>query len=405
MKSLWNKVKKKQLESHFISAILLRLSLMPFFSHPDILKTYRRAFNIAFEQTSPFNYFLAIVPHSIEALTLKISSLLINQQILQQINFAATDITHINLLLYLMKLPYLLAEIVFWLVLLKSKKFSKKTWLWLLFNPILIYSIYLFGRYESFVLLFLLLFLLAAQKQKFFQTLLWLFTLIFTRFSLVLLLPGILFLKKKQLKKFLIKAIPLTLLGSLVILLFKPTLFNSFLFIFQGNHASYLFQAKLKIGLIAIPLFIIVLSLFLIKASSIFVNQLNFADKFCLFSVLILSSYYITSIFHPQYFSWIILPLAWLLDKYVYQPKAKVTKTVDLLQIFVLISYILIIFYWNSETTIGLLYPIFSSFSFVGFSANLMATLSNLGKIGLAASLTWLNLQLINSIKQNRVQP
>jgi hypothetical protein len=397
------KLKNHKLFRLFLTAVLIRLLLTPFFAHPDILKTYRRSFKIAFQGQSALAYFLSIVPHTIQAGILKISSLLIKPSVLDQINSAAVDIDHINLLLFVMKLPYLLAEILFWLVVKKHFKLSDTAWKWLLFNPIVIYSVYMFGRYESFVLLFMALFLVAVNKEKIIQAFSWLTTLILTRFSLVLILPTILLLKLKQLKKISLVALGTLAVSSLFFRQILISLYPKLIHIFTGSHASYLTELKLPIGFgLAVPVFWIVLVLLIFKARKIAFSQLSYSLKFGLFATLLLTSFYSTSLFHPQYFSWIIFPLTLVLNSTFWKDKNLSQLKLDKINISLLLimgSYFLTLFFWNTETTLGLLFPVFSGFKFTYFSPDLARIVSSTGRIILSASLLYLSFNLIDRVE------
>ncbi len=408
MKFLINKLKKR-LDSSFLWAILLRLILIPFLAHPDILKTYRRAFQIAFNQQSPTAYLLSIIPHIIEAITLKFSSVFISLDVLSQITFAAADIDHINLLLFVMKLPYLLAEILFWLVLDKQFDLSDLSWKWLLFNPVIIYSVYIFGRYESFVLLFMALFIAWANKDKIFIALGWLTSLLLTRFSLIMILPTILLLKLRQLLKIGLAAVAAVLLEALFFQDTLLALYSKLISIFTGSHASYLTQLKLPIGFgLAVPVFAIVLVGLIFRARKIAFSQLSYLLKFSLFAALFLASYYATSLFHPQYFSWIILPLTLVLNETSWHNKKLADFKLDQVNvslILITVSYFLTIFFWNTETTLGLLFPVFSAFKFTYFSPQLAQTISTIGRIGLSTSLLYLSLNLIKRVEAKVKSP
>lgn len=428
------KLKNNKLFRLILWAILLRLLLMPFFAHPDILKTYRRSFNVVFNQQPLLSHLLAIVPHAIQAGLLRLASLFIGLDILKQINFAAADIIHINLLLFIMKLPYLIGEILFWFVLKKNFNLSATAWKWLLFNPIILYSVYVFGRYESFVLLFMALFIAAIQHQKIIAACGWLLTLLLTRFSLVLILPTLLLLKFKQLKNMILLAALVLAAGAVISWQTILDLFTRFSSVFDGSHAAYLTQNQLHLPFgITIPLFWLVLLIFTAAAFKLAVSKLSFTFKFSLFAVLILSSYYITSLFHPQYLTWFILPLTLIIDQLYWHKKAQPKKTtaaplpflqsvsrplsailsavlnffnnsarlLNYLLAALLGAYILILFYWNTDTTLALLFPVFAPLKFTYFSPNIAQTVSSIGSTIFSVSLFWFCCNLIKDTYQN----
>jgi len=199
----------------FKLGLAVRLLLMPFFAHKDLISTYRRAEQFIFHGR-PLLSLSDPLSHLIEGINLKFFSFFLGHDffhsIQQPIQQSLYELPNITVSLFIFKLPYLLAEVISWGIIFKYfLKPTRKNILLVVFNPIILYSVYLFGRYDSFVILFLLLILRELQKKEIrlvpliASTLL----LIFSRLSLVILLPSFLFLKTKWSKKILLFGAPL----------------------------------------------------------------------------------------------------------------------------------------------------------------------------------------------------
>jgi len=89
---------------------------MPFFAHEDIFSTYKRAENIAFHQQTLF-VSPDVIPHLVEAINLRVISIFIPHDVIHQIHGDFRQITEVNTLLFFFKLPYLIAECIFWYIL------------------------------------------------------------------------------------------------------------------------------------------------------------------------------------------------------------------------------------------------------------------------------------------------
>ena len=341
----------------FFLAVLVRLLLMPFFAHEDIFSTYKRAENIAFHQQTLF-VSPDVIPHLVEAINLRVISIFIPHDVIHQIHGDFRQITEVNTLLFFFKLLYLIAECIFWYILFKY--FINKTvgnYLLVLFNPIVLYSVYMFGRYETFVLLalILLLYSLKVKSSKLFMIMISLLPIV--RFSLVMTLPAVLFLKISIREKIL----SLASSGFVILLYFvlNKVFSNAFQvseWVSGGSHSNYFFSSIIDLDFGFILYISVVLLAFVIgKLISFYfenIHSSNISNEL-LFSVVsfsILTTYYVFSIFHPQYLVW-ILPFAFYLVS-----KMKV----DFKIILYLISFLFIFIplKWGNATTVMLLFPI-----------------------------------------------
>jgi hypothetical protein len=153
------------------SAILLRLLLMPFFAHVDLFSEYRRVYYAL--DNDIFGNSQRVVAFYIETLFAAFSKLFIP---LSDATFFLPDPTkstaslqdyylflqdpHIYRFLFFFKLPYLLFDLgvaaIIWRFVdnLAYRKIALLLWL---FNPLSIFAIYIFGRFEVFSIFFLAL--------------------------------------------------------------------------------------------------------------------------------------------------------------------------------------------------------------------------------------------------------
>ena len=157
-----------------LAGLFIRLCVMPFFCHPDFLSEYRRIHL----QVMEFNFFpgARFIVTIVESLNYALAYLLVpgmSSMFYMPPESIATAghqeffifVSHPTVFraLFTLKLGYLLfdllsAAVIFRFVLQvwDSKKAWMATAIWL-FNPITIFSFYIFGRYESIALFFFLL--------------------------------------------------------------------------------------------------------------------------------------------------------------------------------------------------------------------------------------------------------
>ena len=152
------------------AAVLLRLLLMPFFGHVDIYSEYRRVFYLL-ENELYFDNSYRFVTFSIEMLFAAFSQIFINvseglfhlpyptksTSSLLDYEFFLND-PNVFRHLFFFKLPYLLFDIATAWTIWRfvdnplHKRIALVIWL---FNPVTLFAIYIFGRFEVFGLFFL----------------------------------------------------------------------------------------------------------------------------------------------------------------------------------------------------------------------------------------------------------
>ena len=163
-----------------IAAILLRIILMPFFGHVDVLSEARR---IYFWDEAGI-YFDDISRNAVslfQLLFFKVTSIFIdNKDILffheDMRNSTARPTAYFEFAsqgnifrtLFIIKLPFLVADLVSAWALYQycgRDEGARRATLFWLFNPVTIFAVYLFGRFESIPIMFCMLSLLAIQRK------------------------------------------------------------------------------------------------------------------------------------------------------------------------------------------------------------------------------------------------
>lgn len=369
-----------------IGAVLIRLLLMPFFAHEDLFSTYRRALEIALGERSLFSL-TSIVPHFIEAVTLKIYAVFTGLNYFTTIFRPLTDIPNVNALAFLFKLPYLIAEIAAWWLFFRAFSPRKNLRLWILFNPVVLYSIYIFGRFESFVLVLLTLTLIWLSQRELLKTAGGFVLMLATRASLALIAPAFVFLRLPIRTKFLtLGGIFLSVIGLLLVLPKQVTL-GFLTWILAGQHTGYLLEAQISLGwnfrLYLLPVGMTIALLALWKTLSLpQAKKFSHSDIFALTATVILFLYYALAITHPQYYVW-VLPVWWYVLHRFHSP------TLWMINLLFVIGFFLTLPAWEGKTTVGTLFPIADFFWLIDMTGELWLRIAGLGKSLLAGTFLW----------------
>jgi hypothetical protein len=354
---------KKVIKRIFLVGILVRILVMPWFAHGDLLIVHERAESIACGTKTLLDYG-AIGVHFLESFFLKLFSPINPCSVLSEIPNDFYQAEHINRLIFFFKFPYLLFEIGFWYLICKvinpaKEKVKKQLAVFLALNPVAIYSIYLFGRFEAYNLFLtaLLLFILDKKKlatiKKSAAAAFTFMILLTVRQSYLLIFPALLAAIGSVASMGLLTLIGLGGFG-LVFIASGRGLSSLINFIRSGHHAGYFFNAGFNTGENRI------VYLFFLGIGLIFIWTIHNWDKlktkppiykFSLFSSLILSIFYATSVFHPQYLTWILPFLAVLIFKYNY-------KFLYTSFWFLISAYFLYLLSWGKFTTFALLFPV-----------------------------------------------
>jgi len=344
--------------------ILLRLILMPFTAHEDLFSIYTKASAAVFQNryyplSFSYSWLLA------HGLILKIY-----QFLWPQITdfFPSDPITLVsNLqkvlanpylfrLIFLLKLPFLIIELITlnWFLKFfinqKQKLTALITWL---YNPFIIYTLYIHGRFEALPILFIVGFFWFLKNKKLSLASLFLGISLSLRMYPVIFIPFVLLIYPKKLthflKQLLILFTPLvaTILLSLkirdtsIIPVQKPALIQEFLL-----------PAKISVGngrsIYLLP--VVLIGLFLYAWLNQKITQKNLW-KWCYLTLLITLS---LIFFHPQYFTWIALFSAWQLARASKKLHSKLIK----LYLVQFLGWLMTSLHWGKSLAFGLLAPI-----------------------------------------------
>lgn len=375
---------------YILAAILLRLLLMPFFGHTDIFNTYRRASRVAFEGVPLYALNEQLI-HGIEAAWLVLISLVTGSQFFSPLAESILQIQQVNALLFLFKMPYLIGEIVLWYLLFRYLiKPERLVFLFVLFNPIMIFTSYIFGRYDTIVCASIALFLVLVKRNAKLLPLTGSVALmILLRPSMLLLLPVTALIRNSILSKVVLLTVPAAIYGA-VLLLNKLTGGNLVNWVVGGRHSGLFFGAQLPLESdIFIFLFFSavafaamhLLGLYLKKSSSYQSIDLVALGGFTVFGL-----YYATSVFHAQYVAW-ILPFVYVL---LYQFRRDPVFWTGILGLHVLyFAVIMTRLTFGEPTNFILLFPIAPVFAQIPLPAQFFL-LSNIAKSAFTGILIYL---------------
>lgn len=163
-----------------LAAILLRVILMPFFGHVDVLSEARRIY-FWHEADIYFDDISRNATALFQLLFFKISAFFIdNKEALffheDMRNSTASPTAYFEFViqdnifraLFIIKLPFLIADLVAAWALYHfcgANRGARRATLFWLLNPITLFAIYIFGRFESIPVMFSMLSLLAIQRK------------------------------------------------------------------------------------------------------------------------------------------------------------------------------------------------------------------------------------------------
>ena len=341
-------------------ALVLRLVLMPFFAHGDIILTYTRAYDAAFNGVNVFS-FNEPIPHIIEMVNLWIYDIFFPREWLSPLTASLSENPYTMLNIFWFKLPYLILDILGIALLTKMYDFSKDRYLRVfsyiyLFNPILIFATYIFGRYETFPIFFLLLAIKFLKDKELLRSSLSLGGAILMRASFLMLIPAFFWSVSGSYKKRL-KYTIYVLLPYLAISLYKVVFLNigdEAKWISSGQHTNYLLSSRLELGyderLFIFPVVfgVYMLALYLGGEKNLKPGPLAFAK----ISVTTLLLYYLLGNYHPQYLSW-IMPLLLVLGLEMKSIAESVIKVLPLITVL-FVGYLL---RWSNAILPGALAP------------------------------------------------
>ncbi len=316
-----------QFRRWLLAAMLLRVVAMPIAYHGDLYSVYWRAHLLAFHGILPeHNQVLSHLIHGgvlfvYRALWPGLGDVWIHPFSYGDSGVPFLSVSGFPLLLVLLKLPYLVFDIgcaILLMNLVMGRKGEKAAiGLWAL-NPVLLFSVYLYGRYETIPLFFVLWSLVMARRQRSIWAAVILSLSVATRLYTVLLAPFYILLLdsgwKRRLRLVLLMLVPLCVVLGIQALRAGSTqgfLIHSELLSFLSMpHRGFLFAAKIPIlQMDSIQLWPFFMTLLVLAAG--FCRRTGYAAvwRFGLAAHLLLFS---LVLFHPQWFAWCIPFLALL---------------------------------------------------------------------------------------------
>ena len=345
--------------------LLVRFLLMPFLAHDDFFLVYGRVAKVLtgeanfFAFSQPLFHFFHFFGYGLAKIftpTKDLLDIFVNQNLANP---------HSLKVIFLAKIPFVIFEYLsLWLLL---KLFKKGDWLkvtifWL-FNPVNLYVLYGFGRFEAAVAFLLLGFFWLLKRQKSYWASLVFGLLILTRTFFLVFIPlyFLLFGKtlKEKVKHLVLGVAPFSLWYFYNQFWLKKTQLTG---VFQeGSHGSYFFESQIALGQgQVIYLFFLAYALLWLFVWFKSRERKFVLSDFLLYSFALLIFYYSLGFFHPQYFVWIIPFLVFLVVKPNY------TRLVWLLTFL----FLPLLLFWDNFTTLGLLRPLaefFNDFSLIGW--------------------------------------
>ncbi len=301
-----------------IVGLIIRFIVMPITTHSDLISIYGRASYII--EQGDFSGMLPLLSHFLHVGFLVIikpfmsysseiwqwasGRLGVNDQI--WMNF----IIHPNIYrtLFLLKAPYLLFDLASAVVLLhlfKDKKKGLRAFKFWMINPVAIFAVYIFGRFEIIPVFFILLSLYYAKSKRNILAALVLGISIATKFySLLLLLPFVFIVGDKvgeRLKLLFLGLVPLLVMQIPNMLIGGQGEVGG---LAGSSFVDYLLAMRFKLPYVHDTVFIFVLGYTLVLLYMYYNSKFSFASLWkYMFMVLLLL--FATSFFHPHYFMWL----------------------------------------------------------------------------------------------------
>lgn len=340
--------------------LLIRLLLMPITAHCDLLSSawrqslyiFKGDFRISqFSELFSLPYLFLIKPLIIrlpEALNLAEQR---NISILQPGFELFVQHPRAMRYIFLLKVPYLFFDFI--ILFIGAKFFNtyrQKIYFYLIWalNPLVLYSVYAWGRYEVVPILFVFLSLfLLKKKYKYWAILLLGFALI-SRLSLLIIVPFFIIYSSKTIKDYILNIflvlLPAIIFNSITVSSGSSNIISS---ASSADYGRMMFHMQLGIGYTAVSLFVIAYPVLVY----LFYKKYNRdIDDLMIWSFIGLSAYFIFGYFNPHYPAWLSIFFLLLLPKY--------PKRIWLLFLFAIFYLVFIESYYGTGVTWLMLLPL-----------------------------------------------
>ena len=307
------------LYKYFLTGLLIRLTLLPFFFQRDILSTYQRAAQTVFGGVlgADFQQFVTHIIHSAYLFAIKpfiptlenLSGILLNTDSWASwIDFNNFQFVYRTLALF--KFPYLILDIACMFLVMRllydtqPLKRLKVFKYWAL-NPLVIFVIYLFARHDIIGICVTIVALLLAKYRKKYWAIVVIAVAIAIRFFPIMILPLlIIYLARKKRDYIILFSIGIA--GLIGIEAFSYLYFGrSVIFsLLNTQHFDYILSAKLNL-IIHDAIFIFIVAYIILILHFLHQKKKTF-KLFLSYCAIVYLLYVSTSYFHPQYLMWAI---------------------------------------------------------------------------------------------------
>ncbi len=309
---------KRSIYRWLLVGLLIRLTFMPIAFHTDLLGIYERSSLIVYEGAfwiavgqSFVHYLHALFLWILRPLMPYFESALPGRLGSPGWETFTTFVGHTNIFrtLFLLKVPYLIFDLGCAFLLLAIFPESKKGRLafvfWML-NPVVIFSVFIFSRFESISIFFILLSLYYAKKNLSARSLFSLGIAVIIRLYPLILLPFFVIILGKGLRQRLKLAfwglLPLMVMVVLSKVFSGVSEIESWASLWHGNYFMSLrlsLAQKYDVIFVFFVGYTILLSYTYMRTSHSFANL--WRD-----SLALLLLFFATSFFHPHYFIWVV---------------------------------------------------------------------------------------------------
>ena len=309
----------RALYKYFLIGLLVRFIFLPFFFQRDLLSTYQRAAETVFtgDFSANFEQILIHIIHSAYLFILKtivpaineLSPVLLEKDTwISWVNFNGAY--NVFTALTLFKILYLIFDIACMFIILRlsfdnepEKKLRVfKFWI---FNPVVIFVLYIFARHDIIGILAVLIALLLAKKDRKYWAIIVLALGIALRFFPVMLLPLLVFYLARTKKDYIIlSAVGVSGLAGME--LFSYFYFGrSLIFtLLNSQHFDYILSSKLDL-VIHDRIFIFIVAYTIIILSFLHIKKKSF-DILLNYGAIVYLAYVSLCYFHPQYVLWVV---------------------------------------------------------------------------------------------------
>lgn len=309
----------KTLYKYFLIGLLVRFIFLPFFFQRDLLSTYQRAaetvfmgdFGVNFEQVlthiihSGYLFIIKTIFPAINELSL---ILLEEDTWISWVNFNGAY--NVFTALTLFKILYLIFDIACMFIILRlsfdnepeNKLRVFKLWI---FNPVVIFVVYIFARHDIIGIFVTLVALLLAKKDRKYWAIIVLAFAIALRFFPIMILPLFVFYLAHTKKDYVVLS-AVGVSGLVGVELFSHFYFGrSLIFtLLNTQHFDYILSSKLDL-IIHDRIFIFVVVYVIIILSFLHIKKKSF-DIFLNYGAIVYLAYISLCYFHPQYVLWAI---------------------------------------------------------------------------------------------------